>query len=90
MNETDNPDSKRKTFKSVLPQIILGALAGGVGGFFIGSAVAPLVSTYLVKPSPLVLDPSAIIVSLLVIGLLTLAGAIVGAYIAVRLTRNGK
>lgn len=73
---------KRYTFKSFPWRVIVGAIAGGIVGLAIGSEVAPAVGSYLIKPSPLILDPSAIIVSLALMVACGLIGAVCGALVA--------
>lgn len=86
------PDTsaKRFTFKSFLPQAIVGLLLGGIVGFIIGIEIAPLIVSLLVKPSLFILDPAAILAGLFVIVLCTLGCAILGMYVAIRLSRRAK
>jgi hypothetical protein len=65
---------RRFTFKSFLPQSIIGLLFGGIIGLIFGIEIAPLISSFLVKPSVLILDPAAMLVGLLVIVLCALGG----------------
>lgn len=78
------------TSKSFLPPAIIGLLLGATFGFIVGLETAPLIGQLLVKPSVLILDPSAMLVGLIVIALCTLAGALLGTYVALRIMRQVK
>ena len=91
MSQTESGASnKRLTFKSFLPQVIVGLLSGGIIGLIIGIEIAPLIGSFLVKPSVLILDPAAMLVGLLVIALCAVGGAILGMYVALRVARRAK
>jgi ABC-type antimicrobial peptide transport system permease subunit len=81
---------RRFSFKSFLPQTIVGLLIGGIIGLIIGIEIAPLIGSFLVEPSALILDPAAMLVGLLVIALCALGGAILGAYGALRMASRAK
>ena len=90
MNQPEAQNSNAKRPKFFILETIAGLLIGGIIGFMIGLEVGPLIVPLLVKPSIFILDPGAIIVGFLIIGLCTLIGASAGIYVARRLARRTK
>jgi hypothetical protein len=91
MNESSSSArNKQATFRHFLPQAIIGLLLGSGVGFVSGMEVAPLIGSFLVRPSALILDPAAMLVGIIIIALCAVGGAVLGGYVALRAERGAK